>query len=166
MAKLQLILSEDSQPHYELTEEKTTIGRVEDNSLQIDDISISSHHAEIVSDGTIFHLHDLNSTNGTFVNGEQITDAVLNPNDEIRFGAINAMFLTDGIILTDAQPLPASAAPAIEMANQSARPANFLSSSPIPRNIKKKDPVALAAMVLGIVGLLTAGAAAAMAFLA
>jgi pSer/pThr/pTyr-binding forkhead associated (FHA) protein len=133
--------------------------------IHINDGSVSSHHAEIISDGSIFHLHDLGSTNGTFINGEQITDAVLNPNDEIRFGGVAAVFLVEGIVLTDAQPLPASSAPPVELAHESARPENFVSSSPIPRNVKKKDPLALAAMALGGLGLLVAGGAAAMAFL-
>ncbi len=165
MAKLQLILSEDSQPFHELTEDKTTVGRVEDNTLQIDDVSVSSHHAEIVSDGTLYHLHDLGSTNGTFVNGEQITDAVLNSNDEVRFGAIAAIFLAGSEELWDAQPLPKSSAPSVELANQSEKPANFKSSSPVPRNVQKKDPVAIAAIALGVIGILGTVAAAALSLM-
>jgi len=164
MAKLQLILSEDSQPVHELTDDKTTIGRSDDNTLPIDDGSVSGNHAEIVSEADGYHLRDLGSTNGTFVNGEQTKEALLRDNDEIRFGGIAALFLSGVEAAGDAQPLPEPPARSTQAANESTRPKSFSCSSPIPKNVRKKDPVALAALVLGGLALAVAGVAVALTF--
>jgi predicted component of type VI protein secretion system len=165
MAHLQVALSQDSQFTHELSDEKTSIGRVDDNALCIPHDSVSSHHAEIAFDGELHHLHDLGSTNGTFLNGEQVTDAILHHGDEVRFGAIPSTFLATEAATGDTQPLPQSSAPATRVARQSARPVEFVSSSPIPRNVKTGDPVGTAALALGILALLACAGATAMAFL-
>src|SRR5208282_1775366 len=68
---------------------KTTIGRVDDNTFPIPDGSVSSHHCEVLLRGTDVVIHDLNSTNGTFVNGHQVTgEAVLKPGQILRLGQV------------------------------------------------------------------------------
>ena len=47
MPQLQIFLSEDNHVTHDLNEEKVTVGRLADNTLQIDDASVSSHHAEL-----------------------------------------------------------------------------------------------------------------------
>jgi adenylate cyclase len=65
----------------------TSIGRRTDNDIVLTDKSASRYHAEIVLEGGALHLHDLKSTNGTFVNRVRIEDTIrLNPNDVIRIG--------------------------------------------------------------------------------
>ncbi len=153
MAKLQIFLPDGTQLSHDLQDEKTTIGRLADNSLQIDDASVSSRHAEIELENDDFHLHDLGSTNGSFVNGEQVTDAVLHHGDEVRFGVVETVF--HGEEESPDQPLPESTSVAAEAAKVSSRPADFVSSSPIPKNLQTKDPIAaglIAAAVIGIVG--------------
>src|SRR6478609_9469288 len=90
MAKL-VVLSEGlTGQSYELKVEKTTIGRVEDNTFQIAQPSVSSHHCEILLKGNDVVVKDLNSTNGTFINGQQITgEAVLKPGQVLRLGQID-----------------------------------------------------------------------------
>jgi pSer/pThr/pTyr-binding forkhead associated (FHA) protein len=85
-----VILSEGlTGKSHELKVEKTTIGRVEDNTFQIQEASVSSHHCEIILRGADVVVHDLNSTNGTFVNGQQVTgEAVLKPGQIVRFGQV------------------------------------------------------------------------------
>jgi pSer/pThr/pTyr-binding forkhead associated (FHA) protein len=73
---------------HELKAEKTTVGRVEDNTFQIPDPSVSSHHCEILLKGNEVVIHDLNSTNGTFINGQQITEATLRPSQILRLGQV------------------------------------------------------------------------------
>jgi len=157
MAKLQIFLPDGTQISHDLQDEKTTVGRLADNALQIDDGSVSSRHAEIESEAGTYHLHDLGSTNGTFVNGEQVTDAVLRHGDEVRFGAVETVF--NGKEESPDQPLPASTSAASEAAKISARPEQFASSSPVPKNVKSKDPLAtglVAAAVLGILAFVAA----------
>ena len=73
---------------HELKAERTTVGRVEDNTFQIPDASVSSHHCEILLKGSDIVIRDLNSTNGTFINGQQITEATLKPSQILRLGQI------------------------------------------------------------------------------
>jgi pSer/pThr/pTyr-binding forkhead associated (FHA) protein len=88
---------------HELKVEKTTIGRVEDNTFQIMEASVSSHHCEILLRGPDVVVRDLNSTNGTFVNGQQVTgEAVLKPGQIVRFGQVE-------LRLEDASSKPAAA---------------------------------------------------------
>lgn len=158
MPQLQIFLSEDNRPTHDLGEEKVTIGRLADNTLQVDDGSVSSHHAEISLEGDTYHLHDLGSTNGTFHNGEQITDAVLHNGDEVRFGTVEAVFTSDedaGV----SQPLPESLSSAVKVATQSARPENFVSSSPSSKNAKSADPIAGVLYGLAVLAFLVLGAA-------
>jgi pSer/pThr/pTyr-binding forkhead associated (FHA) protein len=73
----------------ELTVDKITIGRVEDNSFPIPEASVSSHHCEVFARGSEVVVLDLNSTNGTFVNGHQVTgEAVLKPGQILRLGQV------------------------------------------------------------------------------
>ena len=73
---------------HELKAEKTSVGRVEDNTFQIPDPSVSSHHCEILLRGVEVIIRDLDSTNGTFINGQQITEATLKPSQILRLGQI------------------------------------------------------------------------------
>src|SRR6478752_3824652 len=72
----------------ELKVDKTTVGRLEDNSFQIAEPSVSSHHCEILLRGSDVVVRDLNSTNGTFINGEKVTETVLKPGQVLRLGQI------------------------------------------------------------------------------
>lgn len=158
MAKLQIFLPDGTQISNDLQDEKITIGRLADNSLQIDDASVSSRHAEIEQEADAFHLHDLGSTNGTFVNGEQVSDAVLRHGDEIRFGVVEAVF--NGEEEAPDQPLPESTSVASEVAKISSRPEQFVNSSPIPKNVKSKDPLAAGLIAAAVLGILAFAAAA------
>lgn len=108
MAKL-VILSEGMTGRtHELTVDKTTVGRVEDNTLQISEASVSSHHAEILLRGSEVIIKDLNSTNGTFINGEQITgEAPLKSGQILRLGKIELRLETAASGATAAAKKPA-----------------------------------------------------------
>lgn len=82
-----LILEEGmSEPHRWLVEKEiTTLGRWEDNDVVLPDRLVSRHHARIRLVGTQFVLEDLQSTNGTFVNGERISERhILQDGDSIQ----------------------------------------------------------------------------------
>ena len=81
---------------YELKVEKTTIGRLEDNSFQIPEQSVSSHHCEVLLKGNDVTVKDLNSTNGTYINGEKITEKGLKPGQILRLGQIEVRLEADG----------------------------------------------------------------------
>src|SRR6266850_1318523 len=89
MAKLVILSEGMTGRSHELKVDKTTIGRVEDNTFQIAEPSVSSHHCEVLLRGTDVVIRDLNSTNGTFINGEKITESVLKPGQTLRLGQID-----------------------------------------------------------------------------
>ena len=88
MAKLIILNQGMTGRTFDLNIERTTVGRVEDNTFQIADASVSSHHAEIILRGPEILIRDLNSTNGTFINGEKISEVVLQPGQTLRFGQV------------------------------------------------------------------------------
>lgn len=92
MAKLVILSEALKGTSHDLKVDRTTIGRLEDNTFQIADASISSHHCEILLKGADVVIKDLDSTNGTFVNNEKITEATLKPGQPIRLGQIDLMF--------------------------------------------------------------------------
>ncbi len=92
MPRLVLLTEGFTGRSFELKSERSTVGRLEDNTFQIPAPSVSSHHCElIVSDDTLT-IKDLDSTNGSYVNGEQISEATIKLGEIVRFGAIEARF--------------------------------------------------------------------------
>lgn len=63
-----------------------SIGREGDNDIHINNLAISRHHAEISIDGGKFFIKDLDSANGTFLNGVKINYAELYPGDVVSIG--------------------------------------------------------------------------------
>jgi predicted component of type VI protein secretion system len=160
MPKLQVILSDDNEVTHDLDEDRITIGRLPDNALQIDDNSVSSHHAELLVEGNSYRVRDLSSTNGTFVNGEAVTDVVLASGDTLRIGRVESVFSSDVNRGDAAHPIPESPAKTATVAALSARPVDFVSASPVPRGGKDKDPIGMALYALAALGVVTVAAAA------
>ncbi|MGC4192422.1 MAG: FHA domain-containing protein [Thermomicrobiales bacterium] len=72
----------------------TTIGRRTDNAIVLADSFVSGQHAEIVLDGGRWWLTDLQSTNGTFVNSQRVTDHIqIVPGDIVQFGNVVTRFV-------------------------------------------------------------------------
>jgi pSer/pThr/pTyr-binding forkhead associated (FHA) protein len=69
-----------------------TIGRSPDNALIIDNPAVSGHHARVFSESGAVILEDLNSTNGTFVNGQHTTRRVLRNGDVLQIGKHQLVF--------------------------------------------------------------------------
>ena len=95
MPKLVLLSAGMTGRTHDLKADKTTIGRVEDNTFQIAEPSVSSHHCEILLKGSDVIVKDLNSTNGTFINGEKIAEAPLKPGQILRLGQVEIRLETD-----------------------------------------------------------------------
>lgn len=75
---------------YDLTLPMITVGRLEDNTFQIPEPSVSSHHCEVHMRGNDVVIKDLNSTNGTFINGQKVEgEAVVRPGQVIRLGQVD-----------------------------------------------------------------------------
>lgn len=95
---LKLINRKDTLPfkikEYYPLKEFTFLGRGNDNDIVIKDPYISKKHLKIIKDEDNFFLEDLNSVNGTFINGDRIMDAVkLKNGDRIRIGQVEFLFV-------------------------------------------------------------------------
>lgn len=86
-ARIEVLYQDGGAKSFQIRGIRTTIGRAEDNHLVLHDPGVSSHHAEIAISGDAFILRDLESANGTFLNGERIQEARLYLGDEIVLGA-------------------------------------------------------------------------------
>jgi S1-C subfamily serine protease len=73
----------------------TTIGRSRGNTFRIDDESVSGNHARLEKRGEKFWICDESSTNGTYLNGRRIGEALLSKGDKVRFGEVEFEF--DGV---------------------------------------------------------------------
>jgi pSer/pThr/pTyr-binding forkhead associated (FHA) protein len=95
----------------ELQTDRTTIGRVEDNTFQIADPSVSSHHCEVHLRGSEILIRDLNSTNGSFINNDKITEQVLKPGQVLRLGQVELKLEAEGAAAaaSPSSPLPSGA---------------------------------------------------------
>jgi pSer/pThr/pTyr-binding forkhead associated (FHA) protein len=82
----------------ELQADRTTIGRVEDNTFQIADPSVSSHHCEVHLRGSDIVIRDLNSTNGSFINGNKVEENVLKPGQILRLGQVELKLEVEGMV--------------------------------------------------------------------
>ncbi|MBU6399678.1 MAG: FHA domain-containing protein [Verrucomicrobia bacterium] len=88
MARLVLLTEGLTGRAYDLKVDRTTVGRLDDNAFQVAEASVSSHHCEVLLHGNDVVVKDLGSTNGTFVNGERITEATLKPGQILRLGSV------------------------------------------------------------------------------
>jgi pSer/pThr/pTyr-binding forkhead associated (FHA) protein len=70
-----------------------TIGRNPESDLFLDDVTVSRHHARIVSDATGFVIEDLNSLNGTYVNRRRIERHHLTDGDAVQIGKFKLAYL-------------------------------------------------------------------------
>ena len=157
MSKISLTLPDGTDVTHELTEDVVTVGRISENVIQINDASVSSHHAEITISGKHHILKDLNSTNGTRVNDRSFTEGPLRDGDRVRFGKIDGRYISENP--DDARPLPEQEAVAAAVADKSSRPEDFSNASPFKSKSRKKDPVATSILVFaGIAVLVFIGA--------
>ena len=93
MARLVLSLDGQVLAEYNMSKERYTIGRLPDNDIRIDNAAVSGHHALIINILNDSFLEDLNSTNGTYVNGKIIKKHALQHGDVITVGHHSLRFV-------------------------------------------------------------------------
>ncbi|MCH8159738.1 MAG: FHA domain-containing protein [Proteobacteria bacterium] len=86
MARLILSLDNQVLAEYNMTKERYTVGRLPDNDVRIDNPAVSGHHSLIINILNDSFLEDLNSTNGTYVNGKLIKKHALQDGDVLTIG--------------------------------------------------------------------------------
>lgn len=95
MAKLILSMDGLVLKELPLSKERTTIGRKPHNDIQIDNLAISGEHAVIVTILNDSFLEDMNSTNGTYVNGQPIKKHFLQNNDVVELGKYRLKYINE-----------------------------------------------------------------------
>ena len=91
--KLVIAAGPQAGTRIELTNDVTTVGRHEASDLLLDDVSVSRHHGVFTrtASGRIT-LRDLNSLNGTYVNGKRVEETPLRSADEVQIGKFKLVF--------------------------------------------------------------------------
>jgi len=95
MARLILTLDGQVLAEYNMNKERYTVGRLPDNDIRIDNPAVSGHHSLIINILNDSFLEDLNSTNGTYVNGKLIKKHALQHGDVITVGHHQLRFVED-----------------------------------------------------------------------
>jgi pSer/pThr/pTyr-binding forkhead associated (FHA) protein len=100
MTKIILKFKDTVLKEISLEKELLTVGRKPDNDIQIDNLAVSGHHARIFKAGEWFLVEDLDSLNGTFVNGKMIKESPLKNGDEILIGKHILKFVSTDVATT------------------------------------------------------------------
>ncbi|MDH3646145.1 MAG: FHA domain-containing protein [Gammaproteobacteria bacterium] len=95
MARLLLSLDGQVLAEYNMNKERYTVGRLPDNDVRIDNPAVSGHHALVINILNDSFLEDLNSTNGTYVNGKLIKKHALQHGDVITIGHHQLRFVDE-----------------------------------------------------------------------
>ncbi len=101
MAKLILSMDGLVLKEIQLSSGRITIGRKPSNDVQIENLAISGEHAAVVTILNDSFLEDLNSTNGTMVNGQPIKKHVLRNNDIVELGKYRLKYLLTPTVVPD-----------------------------------------------------------------
>jgi len=110
----------------QLTKDRTTLGRRPYNDIVIDNLAVSGEHAVLQMSGNEVYLEDLNSTNGTYVNGKAVKKQLLQNSDTVEIGKYKIKYINEvagptfektmiikaGAVMPPLPPKEAGAAPA------------------------------------------------------
>jgi pSer/pThr/pTyr-binding forkhead associated (FHA) protein len=79
----------------QLTKDRTSLGRRPYNDIVIDNLAVSGEHAVLQLTGNEVYLEDLNSTNGTYVNGKAVKKQLLQNNDTVEIGKYKIKYINE-----------------------------------------------------------------------
>lgn len=86
---------------FPISREMTIIGRREDCDLRIPLGDVSRKHCRMIREADALRMEDLGSSNGTYVNGQRIQEAILQPGDTVRVGPVLFVLQVDGVPADD-----------------------------------------------------------------
>ena len=95
MGKLVVSLDNVVIKEFQITKERTTLGRRPYNDIVIDNLAVSGEHAVLTAAQNDVFIEDLNSTNGTYINGKAVKKQLLQTNDVVEIGKYRIKFLAD-----------------------------------------------------------------------
>jgi len=145
MPKMIVSIDEVVIKEVQITKDKTTLGRRPYNDVVIDNLAVSGEHAVLQMTGSEVFLEDLNSTNGTYVNGKAVKRHPLQNGDAIEIGKYKIKFVGDNVtenfdktMVVKAQPTehPGISAPAAVPSGAGASATNAPGQSALHAAIK------------------------------
>lgn len=164
MPKIQYTTPDGASGEAELSSERMSIGRADDNAIVIADGSVSSHHGEVAFEDGAWTLTDLGSTNGTKVSGNRVDRVELSPGGSFTLGSVECVFVGDGEDSAAYAEESAPAAPARSFSTSSgdigSRPYDRSARSGFGPKKKVQDSGRSMLMLLGFVALVACAAAA------
>ena len=95
MGKLVVSLDGVVIKEVQITKDKTTLGRRPYNDIVIDNLAVSGEHAVLTAAQSDVYIEDLNSTNGTYINGKAVKKQLLSNNDVVEVGKYRIKFLAE-----------------------------------------------------------------------
>ena len=97
MAKIFVTLDDNLIKVIPLLKERMTLGRRPYNDIVVDNLAVSGEHAALQAIGYEYYIEDLNSTNGTYINGKKIKRQILHAGDSIEIGKYTIKYVNDVI---------------------------------------------------------------------
>ncbi|MDZ7661139.1 FHA domain-containing protein [Thiohalophilus sp.] len=98
MARISVLYNSEEINVFEVFAGTLTIGRAGDNTVRLNDKTVSKHHAQIVTYFSATHIEDLGSTNGTYVNGKRVNMHVLQAGDTLSIGKYQLKVAADTVV--------------------------------------------------------------------
>ena len=129
MPKMIVSIDEVVIKEVQLTKDKTTLGRRPYNDIVIDNLAVSGEHAVLQMTGADVVLEDLNSTNGTYVNGKAVKKQALQSGDAIEIGKYKIKFVGDQVVEDFDKTMVVRAKPPSAVASPAGSPSSFGTSS-------------------------------------
>ena len=156
MPKLVLLMQGKPVNEFPLSGGTVTVGRAADNAIQIADDSVSSHHAELTSEGDCYVLRDIGSTNGTKLNNEQLPPGEprkLVGGEVVKFGGMECRYDSEGK-RPSSKPLPPVKA-GVDLKTTATRPSTiFQNVSPFKKKVDKSSRTIQAIILVLAIGAL------------
>ena len=97
MGKLVVSLDNVVIKEFQITKERTTLGRRPYNDIVIDNLAVSGEHAVLTAAQSDVYIEDLNSTNGTYINGKAVKKQLLSNNDVVEVGKYRIKYLAEDV---------------------------------------------------------------------
>ena len=140
---------------FPIEQDEISLGRSSDNTIPLNNATVSGRHATITREGDSYVLRDLGSTNGTRVNSREVKDSVvLRPKDLVQVGSVEFLFNSEALSYEDAQAA-FSQTEVLESKGPAEMPKSFGNISPFGARRRENMTVWIPLIIaLGILALL------------
>ena len=132
--------------------DELTIGRSSDNTISLNNATVSGHHASIRREGDRYVLRDLGSTN---VNSHEVKESALRPKDIVQVGSVEFLFNSEAMGLEDVQLDTVTKTEVLETKGSAAMPETFGNISPF--GARRRENLTLWIPAIVVLGVLAVG---------